>query len=219
MSPSRCVGFVAVLAAGLVLAGPAVWAHGEKPHTTEDKTATEPPPRPDAGSSRAALPITVGGPFALIDQSGRPVTDRDFLGRYMLVFFGYANCPGICPTALKAMADALNELGDEGATVAPILITIDPVHDTPESLAPAVAKIHPRMIGLTGTVEQLAAAASAYGVASKPVGKSRDGIDMFSHGSLVYLMGSDGKLLTIFPPIIDGPTMAAAIRGYSSGTR
>jgi protein SCO1/2 len=214
MTALRAVGWVAVIAAGLAVAGPAAWAHGDKPHATAEGTAAQPIPMPVVGSGGEPLPIAVGGPFALIDQGGHPVTDRDFLGRYMLVFFGYADCPGICPTALKAMADALDELGEEGAMVAPLLITVDPEHDTPESLAPAVAKIHPRMIGLTGTAEQLSAAAAAYGVDSKPVGKSQDGIDMFSHGSLVYLMDTDGKLLTIFPPIIDGPAMAAAIRGY-----
>jgi len=210
----HAVGLVAVIAAGLAAAGPAAWAHGDKPHATAEGAAAQPTPMPADGAGGEPMPIAVGGPFALIDQNGHPVTDRDFLGRYMLVYFGYADCPGICPTALKAMADALNELGDDSARVAPILITVDPQHDTPENLAPAVAKIHPRMIGLTGTAENLAATAAAYGVESKPVGKSRDGIDMFSHGSLVYLMGPDGKLLTIFPPIIDGSAMAAALRGY-----
>jgi protein SCO1/2 len=214
MTVSRTVGIVAFIATGLAAAGPAAWPHGVKPHVKAEATAAIPTPMPAAGAGGEPMPIAVGGPFTLIDQSGHLVTDRDFLGRYMLVYFGYADCPGICPTALKAMADALNELGDDGARVAPILITVDPQHDTPENLAPAVAKIHPRMIGLTGAVENLAATAAAYGVESKPVGKSQDGIDMFSHGSLVYLMGPDGKLLTIFPPIIDGKAMAAAIRGY-----
>jgi len=210
----RIVGFAAALAAGLAIAGPVAWGHGEKPHATADKTVTESTPAPKAGPGGEPLPIAVGGPFALIDQTGQPVTDKDFLGRYMLVFFGYANCPGICPTALKAMVDAVNALGEDGGQVAPILITVDPKHDKPDTLAPAVAKLHPRLTGLTGTREQLSAVAAAYGVTSKPVGRSRDGIDMFAHGSLVYLMGPDGKLLTIFPPIIDGAAMAATIRGY-----
>jgi protein SCO1/2 len=212
MIAARTAGFIAVLAAGVALAGPVAWAHGDKPHASAEKTAAVPAPKIDSGGELSAAGI--GGPFALIDQTGKPVTDRDFLGRYMLVYFGYANCPGICPTALKAMADALNELGDDGAQVAPILITVDPEHDKPETLAPSVAKIHPRLTGLTGTREQLSAVAAAYGVTSKPAGTSRDGIEMFSHGSLVYLMGPDGKLLTIFPPVIDGPGMAAAIREY-----
>jgi len=214
VTPVRSIGYIAVLAAGLALAGPAAWAHGEKSHATAEKADTKPAPAPEVGSGGEPLPIAVGGPFALVDQTGQPVTDKDFLGRYMLVFFGYANCPGICPTALKAMVDAVDALGEDGGLVAPILITVDPEHDKPETLAPSVAKLHPRFTGLTGTPEQLAAVAAAYGVTSKPVGRSREGIDMFAHGSLVYLMGRDGKLLTIFPPIIDGPTMAATIRGY-----
>ncbi|MHA1600216.1 MAG: SCO family protein [Alphaproteobacteria bacterium] len=210
----RAIGFAAVLVAGLAITDPAAWAHGTEKHAAVEKTVAAPAPAPKAGAGGEPLAIGVGGPFALIDQTGQLVTDKDFLGRYMLVFFGYANCPGICPTALKAMADALDELGDEGGQVASILITVDPEHDKPEALAPAVAKIHPRLIGLTGTREQLSATAAVYGVTSKPVGRSLNGIDMFSHGSLVYLMGPDGKLLTIFPPIVDGSTMAATIRGY-----
>ncbi len=214
MTPVRTVGFVAVLAASLAVAGPAAWAHGEKPHANVEKAVPKPAPAPEVGSSSEPLPIAVGGPFALVDQTGQPATDKDFLGRYMLIFFGYANCPGICPTALKAMADAIDALGEDGRQVAPILITVDPEHDKPETLAPAVAKLHPRFTGLTGTPEQLAAAAAAYGVTSQPAGRSWNGVDMFQHGPFVYLMGPDGKLLTLFPPIIDGPAMAATVRGY-----
>lgn len=200
MSGSRTLGLVTVLAAGLVIAGlaagPAVWAN------------------PVGNGAGAALTQQVGGPFDLIDQTGRAVTDRDFLGRYMLVYFGYAKCPGICPTALRSIADAIDLLGDEGSQVAPILITVDAKNDQPENLAAAVAKIHPRLTGLTGTPEQLALAAAAYGVAAKQVTRSWDGIDIYEHGVFIYLMGPDGKLLTLFPPIIGADAMAEAIRGY-----
>lgn len=214
MRGSQTAGFAAALTAALTIAGPAAWTHGTEKHTTPAIAASAPDQAPKTSTGGEPLAIGIGGPFALVDQSGRPVTDKDFLGRYMLIFFGYANCPGICPTALKAMADALDDLGDDGEKVAPILITIDPEHDKPETLAPAVAKIHPQFIGLTGTDEELSATAAAYGVTSKLVGRSATGVDMFSHGSLVYLMGTDGKLLTIFPPVIDGRGIAAAIRGY-----
>ncbi len=79
-----------------------------------------------AAAQPAALPLDLGGPFALVDHTGRAVSDEDFRGRFMLVFFGYANCPGICPTGLRAMTEALDILGEKGERVVPLLITVDP---------------------------------------------------------------------------------------------
>ncbi len=169
------------------------------------------------GKSHAAtapLPIAAGGPFALIDQHGKPVTDRDFRGRHMLVFFGYATCPGICPTGLRAMAEAIDILGPEGEAVAPILVTIDPERDTPEALGPALAKVHPRLIGLTGSFEELNRAAKAYKVSAKLVGWTLQKQPIVEHGSFIYLMGPAGEFLTVFPPIMDPQAMATAIEGY-----
>ncbi len=169
-----------------------------------------------AAAQPAALPLDLGGPFALVDHSGRAGSDEDFRGRFMLVFFGYANCPGICPTGLRAMTEALDFLGEKGERVVPLLITVDPKHDTPENLAPAVAKIHPRLIGLTGSLEALSAAAKAYKVSAKPAGRSWQGIQIIDHGSFVYLMGPDGKFLTLFPPVMTPDAMAEAIGRYLS---
>ena len=170
-------------------------------------------------AAAAPLPIDPGGPFALIDHNGTAVSDRDFRGRHMLIFFGYANCPGICPTGLRGMAAAMDILGPEGEAVAPILVTIDPERDTVESLGPAVAKIHPRLIGLTGSFEQLNAAAKAYKVSAKLVGWTLQKQPIVEHGSYIYLMGPEGEFLTIFPPIMDPQEMASGIRGYLSAAR
>ncbi len=167
-----------------------------------------------AAAQPAALPLDLGGPFALVDHNGRAVSDEDFRGRFMLVFFGYANCPGICPTGLRAMTEAVDLLGEKGEAVAPILITVDPAHDTPANLAPAVAKIHPRLIGLTGSLEALSDAAKAYKVSAKPAGRSWQGTQIIDHGSFIYLMGPDGKFLTLFPPVMSPDAMAAAIGRY-----
>ncbi len=165
-------------------------------------------------AAAAPLPIDPGGPFALIDHRGKAVTDRDFRGRHMLIFFGYATCPGICPTGLRGMAAALDALGPDGDGIAPILVTIDPERDTVENLAPAVAKVHPRLIGLTGSFDQLNAAAKAYKVSAKLVGWTLQKQPIVEHGSYIYLMGPEGDFLTIFPPIMDPDEMAAAIRKY-----
>ena len=165
-------------------------------------------------AAAAPIPIDPGGPFELIDQHGRPVTDRDFRGRHMLIFFGYATCPGICPTGLRAMAAAIDILGPESERVAPILVTIDPERDTPEALGPALAEVHPRLIGLTGSFEKLDAAAKAYKVSAKLVGWTLQKQPIVEHGSYIYLMGPEGEFLTIFPPILAPEDMAEAIRGY-----
>jgi cytochrome oxidase Cu insertion factor (SCO1/SenC/PrrC family) len=106
----------------------------------------------------------IGGPFSLTDQTGRPVTDADYRGRYMLIYFGFTFCPDVCPTELQVMATALDQLGRQADEVQPIFITIDPERDTPSQLAGYVSQFHPRMAGLTGTPEQIASVARAYRV-------------------------------------------------------
>ena len=176
--------------------------------------AAAPLPGLAASDTPAAFPLEIGGPFELIDHRGRAVRDTDFRGAYTLVFFGYANCPGICPLGLRNMVRAVDLLGSAGARVTPLLITVDPESDTPENLAPAVTKIHPALIGLTGTPAQLSAARKAYKVDAQPVGRAWNGLNLFSHGQYIYLMGPDGKFLTLFPPVMDPETMAKAIGRY-----
>lgn len=211
MRPMRVASrIVASLGALLFIAG-AVAAHGIE---LQDGTKVAPVQEAAPQSAPSALPLDIGGPFTLMDHTGRMVSDADFHGDYMLVFFGYANCPGICPVGLRAMTQAVDLLGDKGARVAPVLITVDPENDTPANLAPAVAKIHSRLIGLTGTPDQLRSVARAYKTSAKPAGKSWQGVQMFDHGSYVYLIGPDGKFITLFPPVMDPAAMAAAIARY-----
>ena len=113
-------------------------------------------------SSGAAL---IGGPFSLVGADGKPVTDRDFRGRYMLIFFGFTHCPDICPAELQVIAQALEQLGDKAKTMVPIFITLDPERDTPEAMANYVKSFGPDFVGLTGSPEAIAAAAKAYRVA------------------------------------------------------
>ena len=187
---------VAFLAWAMLLAAPAA-AHDSARHAD---------PLP--------LPVEVGGPFALIDQDGHRVTDADFHGRFMLVFFGYANCPGICPTGLRSMTGAIDLLGEDGKRVAPVLITVDPETDTPAAMAAAVAKIHPRLVGLTGSHAALSAAAKAYKVSAKLVGWTVQKQPIIEHASFIYLMGPDGAFVTLYPPVLDPQSIAESIRKY-----
>jgi len=166
------------------------------------------------GHEPAALAFEFGGPFSLIDHQGRRRTDKDFRGRHMLVFFGYAQCKSICPVGLDHMAKALDELGPVATRIQPIFITVDPDYDTPEVIGAYVRAIHPRIIGLTGTRQELRAAARAYGVKTKLLTEPGDKAPIYAHGSFMFLMNPNGKFATLFPPVMGPEAIAASIRRY-----
>ncbi len=213
---------VRLVSIGLAAAVLLVWSGGALAHQSHDKrnvlpaAPAEPPTAPPAAPLSAPLPLDIGGRFALVDHKGNAVTDRDFRGRFLLLFFGYANCPGVCPIGLRTLTEAFDLLGAKQGAVLPVLITVDPERDTVASLGPALEKIHPRLIGLTGTPEQLAAARRAYKVGAKATGRDLAGGALFEHGTFIYLMGPDGKFLSLFPPVIDPAALAAAIARYMS---
>ena len=157
-------------------------------------------------SSGAAL---IGGPFSLVGADGKPVTDRDFRGRYMLIFFGFTHCPDICPAELQVIAQALEQLGDKAKKVVPIFITLDPERDTPEAMANYVKSFGPNFVGLTGSPEAIAAAAKAYRVAySKVENKESAGDYSVDHSALVYLMDPEGRYVTHFSYGLSADQMA-----------
>jgi protein SCO1 len=147
-------------------------------------------------SSGAAL---IGGPFSLVGADGKPVTDRNFRGRYMLIFFGFTHCPDICPAELQVIAQALEQLGDKAKKVVPVFVTLDPERDTPEAMANYVKSFGPNFVGLTGSPEAIAAAAKAYRVAySKVENKDSAGDYSVDHSALAYLMDPEGRYVTHF---------------------
>jgi protein SCO1 len=141
----------------------------------------------------------VGGPFQLTDHTGKTVTEKDFTGTKMLVFFGFTHCPDVCPSALQVMSVALDKLGDKARDVTPVFVSVDPERDTPEKMAAYVASFHPRLIGLTGTPEQVKAAAKAYRVYFKKA-KPEPGQDNYNvdHTSIIYLMNEQGAFVKHF---------------------
>lgn len=151
-----------------------------------------------AGIMRLPPGADLGGPFRLVDQDGKAVTDATYAGKYMLIYFGFTFCPDVCPTELQAMATAIDDLGGPGEMVQPILISVDPERDTSAQLKEYVASFHPRLVGLTGPGAEIAAVAKAYRVyyAKGPV--DADGNYVMDHTSFVYLMGPDGKLRSVF---------------------
>ena len=158
--------------------------------------------------------VVRGGPFSLVDHTGRAVTDRDFRGKFMLIYFGYSSCPDVCPSGLQVMSDAMVALGEDGARVQPIFITFDPERDTPKQLAGYVKYFHPRLIGLTGSKEQALATANAYGVrVSAAYAANAPGLDYSMNPSnYTYLVGPRGRLRLMFKDGISGQAMAASVR-------
>jgi protein SCO1/2 len=154
---------------------------------------------------------SIGGDFTLVDQNGKTRRAEDFRGKLMLIYFGYTYCPDVCPTELQTMGDALDLLGNKQDAVQPIFVTIDPERDTSEQLRLYAESFHPRLVALTGSKEQVAAAARAYKVyyAKRP---QEGGDYLMDHSSFVFLMGRDGKYLTHFGPGTTPEQMAAVIR-------
>lgn len=180
--------------------------------------------RMEGGGRQAAAPAPapgiiagspmIGGPFTLVDHTGRQVTDATFRGKHLLVFFGFTNCPDVCPTALDRFAQVLELLGPAGEAVQPLMISVDPERDTPEVLARYVAAFHPRLVGLTGSPEQVKAVASAYKVyfAKAPPGEGSYDV---SHSTFEYLMGPDSRNLYVLRSEAEPEKIAELIRGMT----
>lgn len=160
----------------------------------------DPSPQPAAtsGPTRTIGTALIGGPFTLVDHHGKTRTDKDFRGRYMLVFFGYTHCPDFCPTGLQAITETLEALGKDAKRVQPLFITVDPERDTPKLLSEYVENFHPSLVGLTGTTKSVGQAAKAYRAVFAKV-PNKEGDDyLMDHSTLTYLMGPDGKFLSYF---------------------
>ncbi|MGZ5918780.1 MAG: SCO family protein [Hyphomicrobium sp.] len=154
----------------------------------------------------------IGGAFTLTDNTGKRVTDQDFHGKYTLVFFGFTSCPDICPAGLQLIAGALEKLGTKAQRIAPIFISVDPQRDTPEKLAAYVKNFDPRLVGLTGTSEEIAAVAKAYKVYyAKVPSKERPDDYTMDHTSIIYVMDPKGEFVTHFTPSTSVDDMAAKL--------
>jgi cytochrome oxidase Cu insertion factor (SCO1/SenC/PrrC family) len=153
----------------------------------------------------------IGGPFTLTDQHGKEVTEKDFAGRYMLIYFGYTFCPDVCPTSLTVMAAALDRLPQQQAEqVVPIFITVDPARDTVEQLAAYAPLFHPRLVALTGSEDEVREAARAWRVYYHVPDEEGDAY-LVDHSTFVYLMGPDGSYRTHFGIDASPEAMAEAI--------
>jgi cytochrome oxidase Cu insertion factor (SCO1/SenC/PrrC family) len=147
-----------------------------------------------SGRSPAQGEALIGGPFTLVDQHGQTVTDQDFAGRFMLVYFGYTFCPDVCPLSLSNMVQAIALLEPEQAKrVVPVFITVDPERDTVQQMAEYAPLFDPRLVALTGSADQIKQAAKAYRVYYSKVESGDQDNYLMDHSAFIYLMGPDGR--------------------------
>lgn len=178
--PTRAYAIGAAAVVGLGLAGTlAVTMLGPDDRFAECRT------------SRVAGGAAIGGPFTLVDETGATVTDADVITEPSLVYFGYTFCPDVCPLDSARNAEAVDILEERGYSVTPVFISIDPERDTPEVVAEFTDVMHPRMIGLTGTPEQVKAASQAY----RTYFKKQDGDPEY------YLVDHSTQTYLVFPGI------------------
>ncbi len=160
-------------------------------------TASPPPAKPPLEGA------WIGGAFTLTDQNGQIVTERNFDGKYRIMYFGYTFCPDVCPTDVQAIGAAVKKLEASdpalAAKIVPVFVTVDPSRDTPAVLKQFVSAFHPRMVGLTGTDAQIAKIKTEYAVYSSKGDASPGGGYLVNHSRQAYLMAPDGKPLALLP--------------------
>lgn len=158
------------------------------------------------GRTTAVPPLqgaTMGGPFRLTDQNGRRVSDSDFAGKYRLVYFGFTFCPDVCPTDMQMISAGLRQFEARdparAARVQPIFISVDPGRDTPPVLRRFVANFHPRFIGLTGSADEIARTARAYGIFYERAASEPGGGYNVNHSRMAVLYGPEGRPIAVVP--------------------
>ncbi len=172
----------------------------------------------DAVEQRTAAAVTttgnaaIGGPFQLVDSNNQPVTDADFRGKLMLVYFGFTFCPDICPTDLLVISNVIEKLGEDASKVAPIFISVDPERDTPEHLKTYMENFNPNITALTGAPEAIADVAKEYKVYYKRIDDGTTKDYLVDHTAIKYLMDKDGNFITHFPPNVEVDAIVAKIK-------
>ncbi len=152
----------------------------------------------------------IGGPFTLVDTSGRTVTDAEVLAKPALVYFGYTFCPDVCPFDMARNVGAVDLLAERGIAVTPVFISIDPMRDTPEALADYAANLHPGLVALTGSAEQVKAASQAYKTYYRQQ-PAEDDYYLMDHSTFTYLMLPGTGFVDFFRRELSSEQMAESI--------
>ncbi|EJU05993.1 h-sco1 [Dacryopinax primogenitus] len=166
---------------------------------TNEKTKLQEHKRKQQAESKVGK-ARVGGPFALVAHDGTPFTDKELLGKWSLVYFGFTNCPDICPDELEKMTEVVETMDAEfGPVVQPIFISCDPARDSVQQMRDYVSDFHPRMIGLTGTYDEVKATCKAYRVYFSTPPDTKPGDDyLVDHSIFFYLMDPKGEFVDAF---------------------
>lgn len=172
-------------------------------------------PYADCRTAKVLGTAAIGGPFTLTSGTGARVTDTEVITRPTLIYFGYAFCPDVCPTDLARNATAADILVERGIDVGLAFITIDPARDTPEVLREYASMIHPRLVGLTGTPEEIAAVASAYKVFYRKSGDDPETY-LMDHSTFTYLMAPGSRFLEFYPSAASAETVADSVACFSA---
>lgn len=161
----------------------------------------------------APTPVTIGGPFRLVDQNGQTITDADFRGRPLLVFFGYTHCPDVCPTTLFEISEILRSLGPDADRMHALFITVDPERDTPQALKDYLSSFDPHLTAGTGDADAIAAVTKEYRVYYKKVPLD-NGEYIMDHTAIVYLMDKNGRFVAPFNLNRTAEAAATDLRKY-----
>lgn len=164
----------------------------------DDKSATILKPQRST-PNESKVESSIGGEFQLVDHNGNDVTQADYDDAYKFVFFGFTYCPAVCPTELQKVTLIMDELGDDAASITPLFITVDPERDTVEQMKQYVEQFHPKLVGLTGSMEQTKAVAESFKVYASKVENEMMEEYMMDHSSYLYLMDKDNSLIAVYP--------------------
>lgn len=168
-----------------------------------------------AGVRRGSGEARIGGPFTLASHRGETVTEKTFLGKPTVYFFGYTHCPDVCPTTLYNLTQQLEALGPHADRLNVVFVTIDPTRDTPEQLARYLESFDPRILGLTGSAQEVTAMAKSFGVHFGPM--PDQGHEMMSHTSSAILMDANGRFITLLRHDDAAPEVTAKLRRALQG--
>jgi protein SCO1/2 len=171
-------------------------------------------PPENAAVGGMVVNVDIGGPFELTDHTGAQFTRDDLAGDYALIYFGYTFCPDVCPTELGLMAEAIDLLEGDGERVRPVMITIDPERDTPDVLSEYVPLFHERLVGLTGTEQEVRDVATKYRVFYRRFEDPNYTYYLMDHTSFVYLLSPTGEIASMFRYQTPPEEMAATIRQH-----
>ncbi|XP_062387260.1 protein SCO1 homolog, mitochondrial isoform X2 [Sardina pilchardus] len=166
--------------------------------------------------TRSVGKAALGGPFSLIDHNNKPCKSEDFLGQWVLLYFGFTHCPDICPDEIEKMIEVVDEIDRIKSlpNVTPILITIDPERDTAEAMSAYVKEFSPKLIGLTGATAQIDQVSRAYRVYYSQGPKDEDNDYIVDHTIIMYLVGPDGDFLEYFGQNKKNTEISASIASH-----